>query len=401
MEFTTKYLNSTTINQSFRPTFFAISRGIIAVVLSVLIIFVNILTILVIKHTTALQEVSGHFMTSLAVADLCVGLVIPMFVYPVVTETWPFPGKLCEIIAFVFHTCLAVSIWSLACLSIDRYIALKKPFRYYSLVTSQKGYVVIGLVWLSAGSVFVLPLFGVDHYGFHSRELVCGFDNQLGFTFSIIVFLYVAPPFVIMYTFNGMIAQIAFAEIRVIKHLKEEIGQQVMRSIRRMNFRASRTLALIVLTFTITWGPCLVCNTLQSMSSFRLPLPWEYILLWIGISNSCLNFFIYNCNNKHFCAAAKNILSCRHPKRYYQIGSTSGTNSFASPQVLAKKRKKSLTSVNNSRRLSKESQWHNILTNHKKVATINIGIEVATQDSLKAAHRIHIKTEESEARTQC
>lgn len=77
------------------------------------------------------NEVINYYLLSLAVADLLCGLfVVPLSVYPAITGRWMFGDLMCRLAGYVEVTLWSVSVYTFMWISVDRYLAVRKPLRY-------------------------------------------------------------------------------------------------------------------------------------------------------------------------------------------------------------------------------------------------------------------------------
>ncbi|XP_022525844.2 5-hydroxytryptamine receptor 2B, partial [Astyanax mexicanus] len=129
----------------------------------------NILVILAVSLERKLQNATNYFLMSLAVADLLVGLlVMPIALVTVLFNSgWPLPEFLCPIWLFLDVLFSTASIMHLCAISLDRYIAIKKPIQHSQYKSRAKALAKIALVWLiSIGIAIPIPIKGLkssDH----------------------------------------------------------------------------------------------------------------------------------------------------------------------------------------------------------------------------------------------
>ena len=109
----------------------------------------NVVVLWLFYRDESLRTISNGFLTSLSVADLLVGLVIdPVWIVircliqPSVKSTLYY-----SIYVLWIHTTTATT-FNLCCVSVDRFIAIRFPFRYQDFVTKKRCCMVIILVWL-------------------------------------------------------------------------------------------------------------------------------------------------------------------------------------------------------------------------------------------------------------
>ncbi|KAI5101191.1 5-hydroxytryptamine receptor 2B [Silurus meridionalis] len=124
----------------------------------------NILVILAVSLERKLQNATNYFLMSLAVADLLVGLlVMPIALVTVLyNSAWPLPEFLCPIWLFLDVLFSTASIMHLCAISLDRYIAIKKPIQHSQYNSRTKAVAKIALVWvISIGIAIPIPIKGL------------------------------------------------------------------------------------------------------------------------------------------------------------------------------------------------------------------------------------------------
>ncbi|KAJ8374311.1 hypothetical protein SKAU_G00048910 [Synaphobranchus kaupii] len=129
----------------------------------------NILVILAVALERKLQNATNYFLMSLAVADLLVGLlVMPIALVTVLFNSgWPLPGYLCPIWLFLDVLFSTASIMHLCAISLDRYIAIKRPIQHSQYKSRSKALAKITVVWLiSIGIATPIPIIGLRNFHF-------------------------------------------------------------------------------------------------------------------------------------------------------------------------------------------------------------------------------------------
>ncbi|XP_030647155.1 5-hydroxytryptamine receptor 2B [Chanos chanos] len=127
----------------------------------------NILVILAVSLERKLQNATNYFLMSLAVADLLVGLlVMPIALVTVLYNSdWPLPEYVCPIWLFLNVLFSTASIMHLCAISLDRYIAIKKPIQHSQYNSRTKAMAKIAMVWLiSIGIAIPIPIKGLKNY---------------------------------------------------------------------------------------------------------------------------------------------------------------------------------------------------------------------------------------------
>lgn len=121
----------------------------------------NILVILAVALEKRLQYATNYFLMSLAIADLLVGLfVMPIALLTIMFEAiWPLPLALCPAWLFLDVLFSTASIMHLCAISLDRYIAIKKPIQANQCNSRATAFIKITVVWLISIGMWGMPLF--------------------------------------------------------------------------------------------------------------------------------------------------------------------------------------------------------------------------------------------------
>lgn len=118
-------------------------------------VFGNSLVILAVIRERYLHTSTNLFVTSLAVADCLVGLVVMPFsaLYEVLENTWFFGTDWCDIWRSLDVLFSTASILNLCVISLDRYWAITDPFSYPMRMTRKKAAALIGVVWVCSSAI--------------------------------------------------------------------------------------------------------------------------------------------------------------------------------------------------------------------------------------------------------
>lgn len=152
---------------TFRPDFLQILRilsknqiSLLSFLLffSFVTVFGNTLVILAVIRERYLHTATNYFITSLAVADCLVGLVVMPFsaLYEVFENTWFFGIDWCDIWRSLDVLFSTASILNLCVISLDRYWAITDPFTYPMRMTVRRSAILICLIW-ACSSVISFP----------------------------------------------------------------------------------------------------------------------------------------------------------------------------------------------------------------------------------------------------
>ncbi|XP_060066118.1 trace amine-associated receptor 1-like [Ylistrum balloti] len=268
--------------------------------ISVMIIMTNCLNICIVSKTKQLPRITRICFLNMSCSDLLVGLVscFPCIVVVAVGE-WPYGPVWCQIAGIMHGSSVTISIWSLSLVSIDRYLAIKKPLRYRSLLTVKRTYIIVFCLWVVALATFFLPLPTKDsflYYQFSQEEMICGLYWEYKW-FCVVTAVYIP-------VLSGTI--LIFTNVSVMRKV---ISVARRNSHQSKNYSAARTndikaVKLLIVTSTIyfiVWGPYVL--EVVSISLFditTIPPSVKFTTMWLANSNSFTNVFVYSFMYKSF-----------------------------------------------------------------------------------------------------
>ena len=186
-------------------------------VITLITVAANILILTIFFRTSIMNNIPGYFKLSLALADLGVGIIImPSIVYNRYRKTQtPLPYRndtmrislnnyfsqnYLNAIGFFWIFFVFVSLYTLCAASVDRYLAIARPFRYNKgkYFTKYRTAVVLLLVWL-IGAAWAVVLFLIDSsYESLGDDLIIAKNRILLLLYGLCVGI----PMIIVWIFN-------------------------------------------------------------------------------------------------------------------------------------------------------------------------------------------------------
>lgn len=199
---------SYTVNKTFdhvwKSSLHQTGLGILLLSLSLTTVFGNTLVIVAVIRERYLQTATNFFITSLALADCLVGLVVMPFsaIYEIFEKNWLFSLIWCDIWRSFDVLFSTASILNLCIISIDRYWAIKDPLSYPLRMTRTLARILIAFVWIASSLIsFPAIIWWRAVRTHHIPQGKCPFTVNLEYiVFSSMISFYF-PLFVMVFTY--------------------------------------------------------------------------------------------------------------------------------------------------------------------------------------------------------
>lgn len=320
-------------------------------------VFGNTLVILAVVRERYLHTATNYFVTSLAVADCLVGLVVMPFsaLYEVLEHTWFFGTDWCDIWRSLDVLFSTASILNLCVISLDRYWAITDPFTYPTRMSRRRAALMVAGVWVCSSAIS-FP--AIVWWRAVRTEAVpafkCPFTEHLGYLIFSSTISFYLPLFVMVFTYYR-IYRAAVVQTRSLKLGTKQVllgsgeleltlrihrggtmhghsvaddepltalannglarlatnrlgGHQKNFSLSRKlakfakEKKAAKTLGIVMGVFIVCWLPFFVVNLL---SGFCMQCIWHEeivsaVVTWLGWINSSMNPVIYACWSRDF-----------------------------------------------------------------------------------------------------
>ena len=203
---------------------------------SVVAVLGNALVVVIIVSRPRLHNPSNWFVLSLALADFAVGLIY----FP----TAFFCGKLAICKSTIAHDIALLAIFSsvtnLCAMTSDRYIAIIKPLRYVTWMTSRRASVLIALGWGIPLTLDFIP-------ALCSRLGKCDLQNK-DLVISKMILLEIIPCLFLLITTTQMVTA-ARRHCRQDARLDSQLQHNQPNRRRTRDFSATRVITIVVTIF--------------------------------------------------------------------------------------------------------------------------------------------------------
>ncbi|KAK5851876.1 hypothetical protein PBY51_023393 [Eleginops maclovinus] len=298
-------------------------------VIAILSVAGNVLVCWAVCLNSNLQSITNFFVVSLAVADIAVGLLAIPFAITIST------GFCANFFGCLFIACFVLiltqsSIFSLLAIAVDRYIAIKNPLRYNSLVTGQRAKGIIALCWVLSVGIGLTPMMGWNR-GWNTTAPTssricpeglteCLFEGVVTLNYMVYFNFFgcLLVPLLVMLVIYANIFMAARRQLRLmslkVAHTPAPgvitSSTSSSRSTLQKEVHAAKSLAIIVGLFALCWLPLHIINCFNHLCQDcgRVHIWGMNIAIILSHANSVVNPFIYTYRIREFRQTFRRIL---------------------------------------------------------------------------------------------
>ncbi|CAB3378787.1 Hypothetical predicted protein, partial [Cloeon dipterum] len=240
--------------QEIAFTLEALTQAAIIFSLGVAIVVSNVLIIATFLTAHGPKEVINYYLLSLAVADLLCGLlVVPLSVYPAIVQHWVYGDMVCRLTGYVEVTLWSVSVYTFMWISVDRYLAIRKPLRYDTVQTKTRCQCWMAFTWISSCMLCCPPLLNYSKPHFDPEAYVCqlDWDNMMAYSVTMAILVLGPSLITIFYTYGYIFTVMRRVRSGVPIHDREyatALAENLSNPSHIMSF-------VLICTFWLSWAP--------------------------------------------------------------------------------------------------------------------------------------------------
>jgi hypothetical protein len=282
--------------------------SVVLVFIALFIVSGNIFNIIILVRTEGLQYSAGYFLTNLAVADLLLGLTQFVFSIPLsIKGRWPTYLWENDMHGILVHISCSVSVWTLAGVNFDRYLAVIKPLTHQRIMTKKACACILTSTWIVNIIFNCIPL-KIAEFSFHPIPYASFLNFPKYETFAIIYF------FVYFMAAFGIISFCSVELLRIAKrHAKEMLKSSPGQREQQPRFsKATKTIMATTMGFVVCWTPfcCLQLYLLFSGATHDDPPidTLDFIITNLARCHSFMNPIIYGVTHREYRRAVKKII---------------------------------------------------------------------------------------------
>ncbi|GAV03183.1 hypothetical protein RvY_13647 [Ramazzottius varieornatus] len=295
---TTDFLSLVSVTDRADPS---TTKAIVVGVITLFIILFNVLIICSMSASVHSHSMIGYFILSLAGADLATGVFLtPLSIFPALYGEWPYGPAVCKLTAYVEVTLWAVAIYTLGWISVDRYLAIRKPTRYEAIQTRIRCQCWVVFTWVTSIVLCSPTLFATNQVTFIASVDLCVLNLSSTLAYSITLLTLILGPTIttMCYCYYHVLKEMAELK-RDIKDQEKEALTSTTENLYNPTHRMSFA---IIVTFALGWLPWFALLAYERISQRKVgDIPYlHFACLWTGISGCCWRFPIYCLMSRRF-----------------------------------------------------------------------------------------------------
>ncbi|XP_022112066.1 beta-3 adrenergic receptor-like [Acanthaster planci] len=313
-------MDSTTDTQTSSTAAVVVLRTFFIAMNALAIVLVNILNILILIRASIGSEPARIYISSLALADILVGLLAFCSTLPSGHDGFPFGVELCQVAGSLFAIGVMLSVTFLAFISVDRLVAVTMALRYEHLVTRKRAAVTAILAWtVISGLMLIAILLWPDIMDYNEATFFCEprFEDA---NFPPVMFIgimtWILGCDLTMTVTYGHLFRVAHRHSRRIAAQELAVTAAAVhgggpprrsRVIPWKDMKAVRMSLAVTLAFNVAWVPTICLDFYKFTRKTNASPGTEFAITWLSVSNSWWNFLIYSGMNKQFRDAVKHL----------------------------------------------------------------------------------------------
>uniref|UniRef100_A0A4W3I2C5 B2 bradykinin receptor n=1 Tax=Callorhinchus milii TaxID=7868 RepID=A0A4W3I2C5_CALMI len=287
-----------------------------------------VLLVLVLHRVSC--TVAEIYLGNLAAADLLFVGCLPFWAANIVNGyNWPFGEFLCKSVSAVIYMNLFCSVYLLAMVSIDRYLALVHTMTSGRTRSPACAKMTCLAIWafgflMSTPVILFRTVMAKPEYNISACLLRYPSEGwSLNLEILLLVFAFIVP---------GSI--ITFCSCQILQVLRNNTMRQFMQV--RKETKSSKLVLLVLLMFFLCWLPFHFFTFLSILQKLGL-IPgcrWEAVLengnqitTFLGFTNNCINPLLYVIVGKHFRKKAKEVFERSAARKRRKLNLASSASS--------------------------------------------------------------------------
>ena len=244
-----------------------------------------------------------YLIVSLASTDLLLGLlVMPFATISAVKYRWIFNHGWCNAQGSLGFLLCQVSVVTIMCVSIERYILFSYPSLHFKWVQSSSKpmqWLVI-TSWLYGG-VWTFFAWQISRFSYARELLNCAVDWRYNYSFTLICGLLTSCiPITVILFCNFKVTMKVSKMLRRWNATRERSESDIALKRHITEVKISRMLLVVTIAFIVCWTPYSVGGICYLLPNCSWPDEYFIVSVFLCLFNSCINPILYGTFNRRF-----------------------------------------------------------------------------------------------------
>ncbi|BFZ20448.1 hypothetical protein BsWGS_23486 [Bradybaena similaris] len=191
----------------------------------------------------------------------------------------------CSVGAYAYTVLIMAKMYSLTWLSVDHYVAVRKPQRYDVMMSSTRSLCWISFSWMVAISYCCPLLFSFESATFSESTFVCMVDSTQKIAYTLTAWALASLPSVMALAVTNAYLFTKSFKRRIQFYEKVFVDL----SSRPRNYHITFVMCAL---FAFVWIPFLVVFLVKEISEANVSHKLQFYFFWLGVSSSFGQFFV-------------------------------------------------------------------------------------------------------------
>ena len=289
---------------------------------------------------------TNYFVISLAISDILTSAFVTTFKLDLTLKMgkWAHGAFMCSLYTTMYLLAVPSSVINLCAVTVDRYLVLRMPLRYNTLMPPRRAGCIIGFLWIYAVIWACLPVLGWRWDLPAYVNGTCYFVSKREYNIAVNIVNFILPMLFMAIFWSFIYSIVQQHRKRVLKIERslslntnnssdssniiningeahylaqlapknENNNNKRERKRMRRNVRGSRHLGFIVVLFYFCWLPYVTISMIGNLCEWcdqqrLIPYVLYDAFLALGFVNCALNPFLYPFHDKHFKEAFRDM----------------------------------------------------------------------------------------------
>lgn len=276
--------------------------------------------IFIFRRKKMLKEPPNIFFVNLAIADfLATLLCVPFYIVTVGAESWTFGDNdcvrrgFCKAVGFFLSTLLLVSVYFLAAVAFDRFIAIVYNWQYERLVSVKRAWIAVAICWIVSLIVASPPLYGFGTIFFEARLGACLFRWSRNREYVLFFVIQLLIPIIVitvctLATYCRVRKFLNVQHQRTIRHITRQATVRFEMKHKKRQKKVLWIFTTLLVVLTLCWAPGIITAMVGFFVGYEdIPGPVFVVDFMFVLTNIMVNPIVHAFFRKSIRKTLKNF----------------------------------------------------------------------------------------------